>query len=174
MLVMDVDGTLTDGKIYMSASGELMKAFNIKDGYAIAHLKDYSIIPVIITGRQSDIVKQRCHELHIHELYQGIENKSYQLRTICDKYQIDLTNVAYIGDDLNDLPCMHICGLSACPSDAVKEIKENVNFVCKSNGGEGAVREFVDYIISQQVEATSEEIMHYQEIKYEIDPYIND
>ncbi len=71
---MDVDGTLTDGKIYMSANGELMKAFNIKDGYAIARLREYGIEPVIITGRSSEIVRQRCAELKITELHQGVDN----------------------------------------------------------------------------------------------------
>ena len=106
MLVMDVDGTLTDGKIYMSANGELMKAFNIKDGYAIARLRDYGTEPVIITGRSSEIVKQRCAELKIKELHQGIENKNYKLRDVCEKLHVELSQVAYIGDDINDLPCM--------------------------------------------------------------------
>lgn len=140
MLVMDVDGTLTDGKIYMSANGELMKAFNIKDDYAIARLRGYGIEPVIITGRSSEIVKQRCAELKIKELYQGIENKSYKLREVCEKQHVELSQVAYIGDDLNDLPCMKICGYSACPSDAMKQVKNNVSYVCQAKGGDGAVR----------------------------------
>ena len=106
LLVMDVDGTLTDGKIYMSASGELMKAFNIKDGYAIARLKEYGIEPAIITGRESDIVKQRCAELKITELHQGVEKKLFKLRDICAKKGLTLSQVAFIGDDVNDLPCM--------------------------------------------------------------------
>lgn len=173
MLVMDVDGTLTDGKIYMSATGELMKAFNIKDGYAIARLRDYGIEPVIITGRSSEIVDQRCKELKITELHQGIDNKSFMLRDICQKHDIDLSQVAYIGDDLNDLPCMKICGFSACPSDAMKPVKDSVNYVCEAKGGEGAVREFIDYLLSKQ---DSEECVGYsiQEVKYEIDSYIND
>ena len=148
MLVMDVDGTLTDGKIYMSANGELMKAFNIKDGYAIARLRDYDIVPVIITGRSSEIVKQRCTELKIKEVHQGIENKSYKLRDVCEKLHIELSQVAYIGDDLNDLPCIKICGYSACPSDAMKQVRDRVNYVCQAKGGDGAVREFIDHIIS--------------------------
>ena len=96
---MDVDGTLTDGKIYMSINGELMKAFNIKDGYAIARLRDYGIEPAIITGRSSEIVEQRCAELKIKELHQGIENKSYKLRDVCQKLHVELSQVAYIGDD---------------------------------------------------------------------------
>lgn len=111
LLVLDVDGTLTDGKIYMSATGELMKAFNIKDGYALAHLRDFGIDPVIITGRKSEIVTQRCKELNIQELYQGVSNKLFCLRKVCDKYNTSLSQVAYIGDDVNDLLCMHHCGL---------------------------------------------------------------
>lgn len=172
MLVMDVDGTLTDGKIYMSANGELMKAFNIKDGYAIARLRDYEIEPVIITGRSSEIVSQRCSELKIKELHQGIENKSFKLRDICKKHHIDLSKVAYIGDDMNDLPCMKICGFSACPSDAMKPVKDCVNYICEAKGGEGAVRELIDYLLSKQ---DNKEDIEYpfqeQEVKYEIDKY---
>lgn len=173
MLVMDVDGTLTDGKIYMSANGELMKTFNIKDGYAITRLRDYGIEPVIITGRSSEIVSQRCAELKIKELHQGVENKSYKLRDICEKLYIDLSQVAYIGDDLNDLPCMKICGISACPADAIKEVKNCVNYVCYSKGGEGAVREYIDYLLSKYVKEESTEF-HFQEVKYEIDTVTND
>lgn len=167
MLVMDVDGTLTDGKIYMSANGELMKAFNIKDGYAIARLKDYGIEPVIITGRSSEIVKQRCAELKIRELHQGIENKSYKLRDVCEKLQVELSEVAYIGDDLNDLPCMSICSYSACPSDAMKLVKDSVSYVCQAKGGEGAVREFIDHIISNFEKDDSIADYTFNEIKYE-------
>lgn len=170
---MDVDGTLTDGKIYMSANGELMKAFNIKDGYAIARLRDYGIEPVIITGRSSEIVRQRCAELKIEELHQGIENKSYKLRDVCEKLHVELCQVAYIGDDLNDLSCMKICGYSACPSDAMNEVKNRVNYVCQAKGGEGAVREFIDYLLSKQSLEENKEFL-FQKIKYEIDKNIND
>ena len=173
MLVMDVDGTLTDGKIYMSANGELMKAFNIKDGYAIARLCEYGIEPVIITGRSSEIVTQRCKELGIEELHQGIENKSYTLRDICQKYNILLSQVAYIGDDLNDLPCMNICGFSACPSDAMTKVKDKADYVCEAKGGDGAVREFIDFLITKQ-EKEECKGFSFQEVKYEIDSNIND
>lgn len=173
MLVMDVDGTLTDGKIYLSANGELMKAFNIKDGYAIARLRDYGIEPVIITGRKSEIVCQRCAELKITELYQGIENKSYKLREVCNKYSIDLSQVAYIGDDLNDLPCMKICGYSACPSDAMKQVRKSVNYVCEAKGGDGAVREFIDFLLSKQTIEENKDFS-FQEVIYEIDSNLND
>ena len=146
LLVMDVDGTLTDGKIYMSADGEVMKAFNIKDGYAIAHLEDKQIVPVIITGRSSEILVRRCRELGIVELYQGIEDKTAKLLSICKKFQVEASNVAYIGDDLNDLECMKICGYSAAPADAAKEVLASVDYICKHRGGEGAVREFIEQL----------------------------
>ena len=175
LLVLDVDGTLTDGKIYMSANGELMKAFNIKDGYAIAHLREYGIEPVIITGRDSDIVKQRSNELGITELHQGVGNKLFCLRTICEKKGVSLTEVAYMGDDVNDLPCIQCCGQSSCPSDAVRIVKEKVNYICESKGGEGAVREYIEYLLNEQNLSfeTSIENYSFQEIKYEVDPYIN-
>ena len=171
---MDVDGTLTDGKIYMSASGELMKAFNIKDGYAIAHLRDYGIETVIITGRDSEIVKQRCAELKIFELYQGVSNKLFKLKEICKKKGIELSNVAYIGDDVNDLTCIQQCGCTASPSDAVKAVKDKVSYVCAEKGGEGAVREFCEYLIAQQSTDEEPRGFEFNEINYELKPYIND
>lgn len=173
---MDVDGTLTDGKIYMSANGEMMKAFNIKDGYAIAHLREYGIEPVIITGRESEIVKQRCKELGITELYQGVSNKLFCLRTICEKRGVSLSQVAYIGDDVNDIPCIQQCGHSSCPSDAVINVKEKVSYVCEEKGGSGAVREYAEYLLMKNNFSfeLAEGNYSFQEIKYEVEPYIND
>ena len=144
LLVMDVDGTLTDGCIYMSGQGEVMKAFNIKDGYAIKHiLPTLSITPVIITGRKSDIVERRAKELDILELHQGVSDKVLVLQNVAEKFNVELKDIAYIGDDLNDLPCIELCGVTACPQDAVEEVKQKVNYICKNNGGQGAVREFI-------------------------------
>ena len=171
---MDVDGTLTDGKIFMSANGELMKAFNIKDGYAIAHLREYGIEPVIITGRASEIVKQRCAELNITELYQGIGNKLFKLKDICSNHRIALSQVAYIGDDMNDIPCMKHCGYSACPSDAVKTVRDCVNYVCEQKGGEGAVREYITFLLEGKNVEMRDGNYEFQEIIYEVDNNIND
>ena len=145
---MDVDGTLTDGKIYMSGSGELFKAFNIKDGYTIYTLDKIGIVPVIITGRLSDIVARRAEELRIKECHQGISDKLAKLQDIMQRYGATLDEVAYIGDDYNDLECMRLCGYSACPADAEDDIKQQVDYVCKTKAGEGAVREFVKKIIN--------------------------
>ena len=146
MLVMDVDGTLTDGKIYMGPDGEVMKAFDVKDGYAIVHLRDAGIEPVIITGRKSTIVENRAKELGIKELYQGVSDKVQVLKEVIEKYHITSENVAYIGDDLNDMDCIRFCGLSACPKDAITEVLEIVKYKCTHSGGNGAVREFIEAI----------------------------
>jgi len=147
-LVMDVDGTLTDGKIYMSPSGEAMKAYNIKDGCGIHDvLLPAGIIPVVITGRQSKIVSKRCEEVGIQYVFQGISDKLDQLL----KTTSDLSKVAYIGDDINDLECMEAVkkagGIIGCPADAVDSIKQIVDFVAPHNGGDGAVRDFIEWII---------------------------
>ena len=148
MLVMDVDGTLTDGHIYIGAKGETMKAFHVQDGYGIAHiLPKLGIIPVIITGRSSRIVEKRAAELKIVHLYQGIIDKLSKLNEIAAELHIPAEEIAYIGDDLNDLECIRYCGHTGCPADAVPEVMGAVDYVCKRNGGSGAVREFIDHLI---------------------------
>ncbi len=148
---MDVDGTLTDGKIYMSPSGEAMKAFNIKDGCGIHDLLIPSgIVPIIITGRKSDIVTNRCEEIGITEVYQGVKDKLFLLSNICND---DYGAVAYIGDDINDLPCMNKVlaedGVIGCPADAVEAVKKVANYIAPHNGGDGAVRDFIEWLMQQ-------------------------
>ena len=150
LFVMDVDGTMTDGHIYISAEGEAMKAFDVKDGYAIYHmLPAHHIIPVIITGRSSEIVATRARELKITELYQGISDKLSKLKELAEKYAVRPEEIAYIGDDLNDLDCIGYCGFTACPADAVEEVRQSGKYICKANGGRGAVREFVSYLLEK-------------------------
>lgn len=156
ILVMDVDGTLTDGKIYMGSDGEIFKAFDIKDGYGINDiLRSKGVEPVIITGRQSKIVENRCQELHIQHLYQGIYDKLSVLKQVLIRLELEkkskfsFENVAYIGDDCNDLICMQAVkaagGLVGCPADAVKQVIDIATFVSSRNGGNGAVREFIEW-----------------------------
>ncbi len=147
LFVMDVDGTLTDGRIFIGPNGEAMKAFDVKDGYGIKSLMKNGIVPVIITGRKSSIVSARCRELGIEELYQGVADKLECLMGVAGKYGVERENIAYIGDDVNDLACMQFAGLSACPADAWKPVKESASYVCRNDGGRGAVREFADYLI---------------------------
>lgn len=148
MLVMDVDGTLTDGCIYIGAEGEMMKAFNVQDGYGIAQiLPKHGITPVIITGRSSKIVEKRAGELKIVHLYQGISDKLAQLKAVAAELDATPEEIAYIGDDLNDLDCIRYCGYTACPADAVPEVLDAVDYVCKREGGRGAVREFIRTLV---------------------------
>lgn len=154
-LIMDVDGTLTDGKIYMGKDGELCKAFNIKDGCGIHDiLIPAEIYPVIITGRTSKILENRCKELGIKELYQGIRNKREVLDQILSKTNYKYNNVAYIGDDINDLSCMvpikQNGGIIGCPADACIQVLKIANFVSVKTGGNGAVREFIEWIICKR------------------------
>lgn len=147
ILVIDVDGTLTDGKIYIGSQGELMKAFHVKDGYAIAHmLPEMGVVPVIITGRTSEIVRCRAGELKIKELHQGVNKKIDVLEKVMQKYGVSYQNVAYMGDDLNDLECIEACEVSGCPADAVDEVRTKVQYVCKNSGGNSAVREFIEWL----------------------------
>ena len=148
LLVMDVDGTLTDGKIYMGNNGEAMKAFDVKDGCGIKDiLPTLGIVPVIITGRVSQIVVNRANEIGITELHQGVRDKLSTLKAVAEKYDALANEIAYIGDDINDLDCISYCGLTACPVDAVEDVKSAVDYVCKADGGRGAVREFKSRII---------------------------
>jgi len=150
LLVMDVDGTLTDGKINMGPNGEVFKSFDIKDGYAINEiLPSHGIIPAIITGRTSLIVENRARELNIKELYQGKHDKLATLKQLMDKYHCRRENVAYIGDDILDIVCMQECSLVGCPADSCMQVKEIANYICDSKGGNGAVREFIEFIISR-------------------------
>lgn len=152
-LVMDVDGTLTDGKIYMGNTGEVCKAFNIKDGCGIHDIAiPNGLIPVIITGRESQIVLNRCKELGIQNIYQGVSNKLEKLISITQ----DFSEVAYIGDDINDLSCMEAVkgagGIIGCPKDAVEKVLEIADYVAGHNGGDGAVRDFIEWLVIQKCE----------------------
>lgn len=152
LLVMDVDGTLTDGRIYIGQDGEIMKAFDVRDGYGIANiLPQIGIIPVIITGRRSEIVEKRARELKITELYQGVSNKAAQLRYVAAKYGIGPDAIAYMGDDLNDLECIQYCGLFACPKDAMQQVIQAADYVSRYDGGRGAVRDLIDSMLDTRV-----------------------
>lgn len=151
-LVMDVDGTLTNGKIYMGQEGEIAKAFDIKDGCGILLvLPKYDIVPVIITARKSIILERRCDELGITELHQGVKNKLTKLREIVGD---NFSTVTYVGDDLPDIPCMmevkKAGGLVMCPSDAITEIKAIADYVSGYKAGEGAIRDCINYLTQRR------------------------
>lgn len=159
--VMDVDGTLTDGKLYIGENGEVVKAFHVRDGYGIKDLLPrYGIIPVIITARNSKILENRCRELGIREIHQNVHNKFEKLTEILqeysekDKTEYGLDQTAYIGDDVLDLQCMipvkEAGGITGCPSDAAEEVIRNAVFVSSRDGGMGAVREFIEWLLYGQ------------------------
>lgn len=151
LLVMDVDGTLTDGKIYIGSKGEEFKSFNVKDGYAINEmLHKNGIKTAIITGRESEIVNIRARELSIDCVYQNVSDKVETLKQVVELYGISIDEVAYIGDDLNDFEAMKKCGITGCPADAVDEIKNISDYTSKFNGGDGAIRDFVDWILKNK------------------------
>lgn len=146
LVAMDVDGTMTDGKIYIGQHGEAIKAFCVKDGYAIKMLREMGIMPAIITVRNSKIVENRAEELLIEEVYQGVPDKVEVLKSLCVKYGIGPESLAYVGDDLPDISAIRYVGYSFCPSDAAAEIRDAVTYVLHAKGGEGAIREMTEYI----------------------------
>lgn len=145
LIVMDVDGTLTDGKIYLSNNGDEYKAFNVKDGYAIKKVRESGIITCILTGRKSNCVSFRGKELNVDYVIQGSSDKVFSLNALIDSLNISYDEVLYIGDDMNDFDCMKKCSYKACPNDASIEIKKISNYVSSKNGGEGAVRDIIEH-----------------------------
>lgn len=151
MLIMDVDGTLTDGGIYIGENGETMKRFNVKDGYGIHNiLKEYKIRPVVITGRCSTAVENRCRELGIVDLIQKSKDKLTDSLSLLKKYSLQWEEVACIGDDIPDLEIIKKSGLSGCPADAVDRVKQEVDYVSPYHGGDGAVRDFIEWIVRNE------------------------
>lgn len=150
LLVLDVDGTLTDGKIIYTSSGDELKQFDVKDGLAVASwTKKFGKKVAIITGRDSELVKKRANELGVTHLFQGIDNKDEVLENILKQENLTWEQTAAIGDDLNDLKMLSKVGLSFCVNDAVEDIKTICDVVCTKKGGDGAVREMIEYILKK-------------------------
>jgi len=150
LLILDVDGTMTNGKITYSNSGEEFKSFCVKDGLAIASWIRLGGSAAIITGRESKIVERRAKELGIEFFYQNIKDKASKAEEIFEKLNISWKNVAAIGDDLNDYSMLKKAKQSFAPSNATMYIRQSVNTVLSSQGGEGAVREMIELIIKQE------------------------
>jgi len=148
LLVLDIDGTMTDGSIIYSNNGDELKAFDVKDGLAVASwTKKLGKKAAVITGRKSIIVEKRAKELGMTHIFQGVDDKDRVLKEILEKEGLVWDQVAAIGDDLNDLKMLKKVSLSFAPNNAVEYIKKSVNIVCSKNGGEGAVREMIEYIL---------------------------
>lgn len=150
LIVLDVDGTLTDGKIMYTSNGDEIKSFDVADGLAIAvWTKKFAKKAAIITGRKSALVERRAKELGISHLHQGIHNKDEVLENILKEEGLEWNQVAAIGDDLNDYKMLKKAGLSFTPANGTSYLKDFVNVVCENKGGEGAVREMMEYIFKE-------------------------
>jgi len=148
IVVTDVDGVLTDTTVYYTPEGDYMRGFSVRDGMGVERLRHlFNIETVIISGEASDSIKKRATKLGIKEVHLGIKNKHQTLKVILKKRKHDYTDVAYIGDDLNDLEVLKLVGLSCCPSDAYEDVKKKVDIVCRNKGGHGAFRELAELII---------------------------
>ena len=150
LIVLDVDGTMTDSRITYSENGDEIKSFNVKDGLAIASWRKLGKQVAIITGRSSKIVEKRAKELRIEHFYQGIHNKKEVLEDLLEKLNMSMDNVAAIGDDLNDLQMLKASKLSFVPRDASVHVEKIATVILNKKGGDGAVREMIEYLIVKE------------------------
>ncbi len=150
LLAFDVDGTITDGGIYLDNTDLEFKKFCTKDGYGLHHLNKSGVKCAAITGRKAHLMERRMKEIKLDLLIQDENDKKTALTDLCNKLGIDLANTVCIGDDLNDLPMFKIAGITACPKDAHPYIKKNANIVMNYDGGKGAVRQLCDLILMAQ------------------------
>ncbi len=149
LVITDIDGVWTDGGMYYTTAGDVMKKFSVRDGWGVAMLRLHGIETVIMTGENTEIVIQRAMKLRIKEhCYIGVGNKLTLAKQLCTDLHISLQDVAFIGDDINDLPLLRAVGFSAAPADASLYIQKEVHYVTKREGGQGAFREFVERILS--------------------------
>ena len=150
LIVLDVDGTMTDSHITYSENGDEIKSFNVKDGLAIASWRKLGKQVAIITGRSSNIVARRAKELRIEHFYQGIHNKREVLEELLKKLELSMENVASIGDDLNDMQMLKASKISFVPRDASAYVDKVATIVLSKKGGDGAVREMIEYLIKKE------------------------
>nr|WP_216358763.1 HAD-IIIA family hydrolase [Orenia metallireducens] len=152
LFITDVDGVLTDGRIILGNNGEELKFFHVHDGKGIQLAHEAGIKTAIITGRESKLVERRAEELSIKEVHQNIKDKIKVFNNVLDKYNVIEEEVAYIGDDVNDLDILERVGLSFTPANGVKKVKEVVDYITTKEGGQGAVREAIELILEYQDE----------------------
>lgn len=148
MFLTDCDGCLTDGGMYYSENGDELKKFNTRDGYGLGLLKNYGIIRGIITGENVELNYRRAEKLQLEIYEAGCLDKLEAIKRLCVQYNIDISEVAYVGDDLNDLEVIKSVGFGCCPCDACDEIRSAVHYVSPLKGGHGAIRDVVEYILN--------------------------
>lgn len=153
LLITDVDGVLTDTGVYYSVSGEELKRFSLRDGMGVERLRKLVNVETgIISGEKSLLVRKRASKLEISELHLGIKNKLKVLNSICKANTLEPNEIAYIGDDVNDLEVIESVGVSACPADAMKEIRNKATITLDNRGGHGAFREFAEILIEAKLD----------------------
>lgn len=150
LLICDVDGVLTDGKIVMDDAGREIKHFDVRDGHGLKMLMRYGVDIVFLTGRKSAVVEHRARDLGVGEVHQGVWNKLEMYEEIVKKRNLVGSQVAYIGDDIVDIPSMKRVGFSVAVADAADEVKKIADYTTRKNGGSGAVREVCDMILKLQ------------------------
>lgn len=150
LLATDVDGVLTDAGMYYSESGDEWKKFNTRDGMGIKLLQKAGLITAIVTQERTKLVARRAEKLAIPEVHQGVMDKLGVVRAMADRHGLSLEQVAYIGDDVNDLEALKAVGFSAAPADAMPVVRAAVDYVCEKKGGEGAVREIIEMMLEAQ------------------------
>ncbi|HSL03439.1 MAG TPA: HAD hydrolase family protein [Nitrospiraceae bacterium] len=151
LFATDVDGVLTDAGMYYSESGDEWKKFNTRDGMGIKLLQRAGITTAIVTQERTKLVARRAEKLMIPELHQGVMDKLLLVREMAARYGLTLSQVAYIGDDINDLETLKAVGFSATPADGMPQVAAVVDYICQKKGGEGAVREIIEMILAAQV-----------------------
>jgi 3-deoxy-D-manno-octulosonate 8-phosphate phosphatase (KDO 8-P phosphatase) len=150
ILIMDVDGVMTDGRIIINDDGRETKNFDVRDGHGIKLVQRYGIEVALLTGRQSEVVKYRANELGIKEVHQKIFNKKEVFVEILQKNNLNADQAAFIGDDIIDIPVLKEAGFSATVADAIDIVKKTVDYVTKNKGGRGAVREVCEMLLQAQ------------------------
>ncbi len=159
LVLTDCDGVLTDTGTYYTANGEEMKRFSIRDGMGTERLRKFCNIETgIVTGENSGIVTSRAAKLNITEVHLGIKDKVSCVKEICERLNFQLDEIAFIGDDTNDIEIMKLVGLTACPSDATRFAKELADIIVESKGGHGAFRDFAEMIIEANLNKNEEKI----------------
>lgn len=151
-IFFDVDGVLTDSKIIYDESGKEIKNFNVKDGQIIAHLKKVGIVVGAISGRDSAVTAKRATELKLDFCHQGIVDKASVVEKLAKHYKLKQKEIAYLGDDIIDLPVFEIVGLAVCPADAFDYIKERAHLISPRKGGDGVLREVGDLVLAARGE----------------------
>jgi YrbI family 3-deoxy-D-manno-octulosonate 8-phosphate phosphatase len=150
LFATDVDGVLTDAGMYYSESGEELKKFNTRDGMGIKLLQRAGLITAIVTQERTKLVAWRGGKLMIPEVHQGVMDKLSLVREMAGRHSLSMEEVAYIGDDVNDLATLKAVGFSATPADGLPQVAAAVDYVCVKKGGEGAVREIIEMILEAQ------------------------